>query len=384
MQLNKVSEVNATRVLQKIWLSDGTTRGAIASELGLVKSTVSRIVTMLLDQGIVLEREDRPTNDGVGRRSVPVEINKEYGIILGLEIQTDFFDAVAINLRGEIVGTWSDRLSMGGKDVATAFREIMARLKDPIAACRVPLIGVGVGVAGVVDQHSGSIVQSNPLNITTPVRFIDDIRDDVPVPVIVENDANCCCWGELAFRKTSRHNNFLFVLGEFRAGEAQTDLYWGIAIGLGLVLNGTVYHGAAYSAGEFQSILWKPGNEGQLSITNEEASRIKSDKSVMEKALQELCAHLAFLVNSLNLTAVVFGGEIIEYRDDLLPMLRGEIQRNWSYPNEVVCAIEFSSLSRHAVSYGAAGMFLESVFSIPEMFSTSGPTKRSQISILRD
>lgn len=382
MQLNRVNEINTTRVLQRIWLNGGTTRVAIAEELGLVKSTVSRIVTMLLEKGIVRETAWQPERTGVGRTPVRLEINESYGFVIGVELQTDFFTAVATDLNGAVLQTWSGSISMTRKDIVTAFFEIMQRVDPWIRDHGCPLLGVGVAFAGQVDQRQGIILQSNPLNITHPVRFVGGVSEKMPVPVMIENDANCGCWGELAARKTSRHSNFIFVLGEFRTGETEKDVYWGIAIGFGLVLNGEVYHGSSFSAGEFQSILWRPGNEGQLSISNEEARRIKEDPQIMSSALHELCTHVAFLVNTLNLTNVVFGGEITDYREMLVPILDDEIQKNWSYPNRVEYSVEFSALNTEAVAYGAAGMFLESIFTIPEMFPSTGPAQQLEISVL--
>jgi hypothetical protein len=87
-------------------------------------------------------------------------------------------------------------------------------------------------------------------------------------------------------------------------------------------------------------------------------------------------------VNTLNLTGVVFGGEITEYKEKLVPILESEIRKNWSYPNRVECSIDFSAFDKQAVAYGAAGMFLESVFTIPELFSRSGATARSRVSVI--
>ncbi|MFW5684877.1 MAG: ROK family protein [Spirochaetota bacterium] len=381
-QPSRVNEVNTRRTLQQIWLSGGTSRVALAEELGLVKSTVSRIVGSLIEQGIVRESAHEDDRAGVGRKPVRVEINERYGLIVGLEIQADFYTAAAIDLNGALRHRWSGSISMAGKDLETAFLEIMREIDPWLREAGVPLIGVGVGVPGIVDQYRGVILQSNPLNVTEPEHFTKRLRERFPVPVILENDANCCCWGELVVRKSARHRNFLFVLGEFRTGEKEHDLYWGIAVGLGLVLQGAVYHGASYSAGEFQSILWEPGNEGQLSIANEEARRIREDETVMRAALEELSAHVAFLVNTLNLTGVVFGGEIAEYRELLEPILEAEIQKNWSYESRVECTIDFSSLNRDAVAYGAAGMFLESVFNVPELFTAWNATRRSEVSVL--
>ena len=70
---------------------------------------------------------------------------------------------------------------------------------------------------------------------------------------------------------------------------------------------------------------------------------------------------------------MVIGGEIGAYQrtDGGLPFRRRS-SRNWSYENEVDCAIEFATLGDRAVAYGAAGMFLERFFSIPEVTESSG------------
>lgn len=118
--------------------------------------------------------------------------------------------------------------------------------------------------------------------------------------------------GELAYRVTrtmvEHYGNFVFVLGELRKGQTVGSEYWGIAVGLRFVLNGKVHYGEGFSAGEFQSILWKDANHGQFSISDEDSRRITSDPGILSKVIDELSAHIAFLVNTLNLTCVVIGG----------------------------------------------------------------------------
>jgi len=135
-----------------------------------------------------------------------------------------------------------------------------------------------------------------------------------------------------------------------------------------------VHYGEGFSSGEFQSILWNEPNHGQFSISDEDSKRIEADKEVRSGVIGELSSHIAFLVNILNLTSVVIGGEIIKYRDEIVPVLRKEIQKNWSYPNQVECSIEFATMGDMAVAYGAAGMFLERFFSIPEI--ADGPARK--------
>lgn len=367
---NRLNEINTARVLQLLWYSKGISRTGMARELGLSKSTITNIVGALEKRDLVRLVESGQSGPLGGRRPLVLAINARYGYILGLEIQTEFFKAVGSDLQGEIVFSHSQSMAFSGKGFAEIFAEVMRALKPKLKKVALPLIGVGLGVAGIIDQAEGVIVESNPLGVDRRFRFYEEIAGLLEVPVMIENDANCCCWGELAFRKDDRHRDFAFVLGEFRKGRISGQDYWGTAVGLGLVLDGKVRHGELSSAGEFKSILWKEGNSSQFSPPDVEVRRVKDDPEVRSRIIRELCAHVAFLVNTLNLSCVVVGGEISDFKAEIVETLRAEIQRNWSYKGEVDCAIEFAALGEMAVAYGAAGMFLEKFFSIPEPVET--------------
>ena len=367
---NRLNEINTSRVLQKLWFSKGISRVEIARELGLGKSTVTNIVSALMRRNLVTRVSGGRSGPSGGRRPSHLMINDRYGYILGLEIQTERFTAVAVDVLGQVIFTRSEKIAVG-RDIVATFFDVLAALGDQMKKMELPLIGIGVGVAGIIDPHRGVILKSNPLDIHQPFDFYRGIASRQQVPILVENDAKCCCWGELAFKKTERHSSFMFVLGEFRRGRARTSSYWGIAVGFGFVINGKVHYGRDFSAGEFQSILWEEPNQGQFSVSDEASRAIRRDRKVLKKVLRELCAHIAFLVNSLDLSCVVIGGEIGAYREDLTETLRQEIRRNWSYENEVDCAIEFATLGDTAVAYGAAGMFLERFFSIPDVVESA-------------
>jgi predicted NBD/HSP70 family sugar kinase len=379
---NKINEINTARVLQLLWYSGGISRADMARELGLSKSTVTNIVSTLEKRDLVRLVESGQSGPTGGRRPLVLAINARYGYILGLEIQTEFFKAVGTDFQGEVVFSHSQTMAFAGKGVAQIFAEVLRALKPKLRKVGLPLIGVGLGVAGIINKADGIIEQSNPLGITVKTEFYKEIAGLLDVPVMIENDANCCCWGELAFRKTERHGSFAFVLGEFRKGHTSDQAYWGTAVGMGLVLDGKVRHGDGFSAGEFKSILWKEGNSNQFSLSDAEVRRVREDPKVRSRIIRELCAHVAFLVNSLNLTCIVIGGEISVYKDEIVETLRAEISRNWSYENNVECAIEFAALGEMAVAYGAAGMFLESFFSIPESVDAGGYEARFRLSTL--
>lgn len=346
----------------------------IARQLDLNKSTISKIVGDLLDLELIQISSVGDASPMGGRKPLHLTINKEWGCIMGVEIQTEAFTVVGINLRGEVFFSHSELIDLKEQSIVDAFTSIYTRFRPRLESFGMPLIGVGAGLSGIVNSAKGIIYASNPLEIFEPLRFNEEVSRSVAleVPVIIENDANCCCFGELVFQQAERHQNFVFVLGELRKHSIKLDDYRIMAIGMGIVLNGEVHYGHDYSAGEFRSILHREESVNQFSISDEEARRFLSDPQIDERVIHELSQNIAFLVNTLNLSKVVLGGPIEKLKDTIVPILRKRIQAHWAYPNNVECDISFSRLGEMSVAFGAAAMFLERLISIPEVSSQAG------------
>ncbi len=360
-----VSAVNTSAVMKQIWLSGTTSRAELARTTDLHAATISRIVNRLVDIGLVEFGDEQNASSRGGRRPTDVSIDPEFGLIIGLEIQTDMYHAVGTTVSGDLLFSRSGELSPDESDIMASFRAVMDAIRNDISAQSAPLLGVALGLSGLVDPYSGIIMSSNPLNIPDPVEFREEAEAFLNVPLLLENDANCGCWGELAASGSERPENMLYVLGEFREPRAARREGHTIAVGMGFVLDGHVRHGSHYSAGEFQSILWREGNSSQFSLSDREILRSASDASVRDKVLHELGKHVGLTVNLLDLTSVVIGGDIVRDRETIQPIFAEEIQRNWSYPNTVDCEVRFSSMGEYAVAYGAAAMFVEHLFAVP-------------------
>lgn len=350
-------------MLRLIWLSRGISRTELARALRLDKSTVTNIVYQLIEIGIVHGTEEGKAGPQGGRKPIRLDINRSYGCVAGFEIRPDSYTATAVDLDGKIFFSETASVSVSGSNLAAVFLDLLDHISAKIAASGMHLIGAGVGVSGIVNPYSGVIYQSIPLDIREPFDFSRAASARLELPVRVENDANCCCWGELAFHKSARLQDFLFALVEFRDRTPPQVACGGVAVGLGVVIGGRVHYGRDFSAGEFRSVTSTPGGVGQFTLTETEMLQVRKDRGLFRYFLQELAANLALLVNTLNLSHVFVGGTIESYGTEVISVLRQAIQDNWAYPNEVRCAIRFSSHGENAVAYGAAGMLLERVFS---------------------
>ena len=372
--------LNTSRVMREIWINKHISRIQIAKNLGLDKSTISSIAATLLDHGIIREHAEGEAGPQGGRRPVYLSLNRSYACVLGIEFRPESYTAVAVDLQGEILYSKFARLALSGENFKEVFLDVTSRIRSELAGIDAPLLGIGVGVSGVVDPQKGLIRYSIPLQMEGQFDFRRQIAEGYDLPLFLENDANACAWGELAFHRVKNLQDFLFLLVEFRHIEERERFHHKTAVGIGIVINGRVHYGHRYSAGEFRSTFCTPRSRGQFSLTEEEAHRIEEDPEVLHRFIRELAKNASMIVNTFNLSHVFLGGDIQRYKKEVRAVLTEEIERNWPYPDEVRCKIRFSSLGDKSVAYGAAGMVLHRLFAdigiseSVERFHPGGPT----------
>ena len=122
--------------------------------------------------------------------------------------------------------------------VAEVVRELMAESS-------VPVVGVGLGIAGQVENTRSTVLWAPNLKWSrVEVRAI--LEADLGVTVIAENDANAAAWGE-------------FVFGAGADVDDLTVVTVGTGIGGGVIVGGTLLRGATGGAAEIGHITVVPG-----------------------------------------------------------------------------------------------------------------------------
>jgi len=358
--------INTSNVLKTIWSNQGISRIDIAKKLKLDKSTVTVIVNNLIGKGYVVEVEEGEAGPKGGRKPVKLKINKLFGSVAGIEMHPNFYQAVLIDLEGDVITSVFRKVSINQDNFLEHYFDIIEDLCNSETSIP-PLLGTGIGTTGIVDTDAGTIMQSIPLNVENfPVQ--EKIEVQSGSPVTIENDANACCWGEMVFHRGRSLKNFLFALVEFHGNDAMNeDITHGISVGIGFVFNGKLHHGQNHSAGEFRSIGATNIKLSQFSISDEDLCLVEEKEEVFDKFALELSQHLAFLVNTLNLNHIFLGGDIEKHKNRFTPVLKDCIKLNWAYKDVDKCSIQYSSFGKSAVAYGAAGMMLNRLFANREL-----------------
>ena len=116
---------------------------------------------------------------------------------------------------------------------------IVAMTQELAKSAGVPLgeiASVGVGVPGTVEIRSGSIGYTCNLPLrNVPLRKL--FHHYLPIPLYIENDANCAALAE-------------YYVGAGRDSKRFVTITLGTGVGAGIIHNGKIYHGANGMAGE--------------------------------------------------------------------------------------------------------------------------------------
>jgi predicted NBD/HSP70 family sugar kinase len=185
-----------TEVIEAFRDGGTLTRARIAEVTGLGRSTVSAVVTRLVEEGAV-EVVGHDEQAGRGRPTEQVAIDRTAVRALGIDLAHGAVRVVALNTLGEVLGS---REAPHDEALGPARRrELVGRLLTDLelSESTPSLRGVGLGISG-------------PAALTRPERapwrdLVDELRTRFDVPVHVDNTTRCAAFAEhLASTGTGR------------------------------------------------------------------------------------------------------------------------------------------------------------------------------------
>jgi glucokinase len=283
-----------------------------------------------------------------------------------------------------------------GADAVIARIERLARASMAAARGK-EIAGVGIGAPGPLDTKRGIVLLTPNLGwVNIPLR--DRLSDMLGLPATLDNDANCAIFGE-------------WWRGAARGARHVVGLTVGTGIGGGIVLDGTIYHGASDVAGEIGHMSidltgrrCKCRNYGCLEayasgpaiaaravegieagadtalptyvrgdlaqITAQVVYEAANDGDafaleVVHETAKFLGAGVANMINVFNPEVVVICGGVTLAGDTLFIPLRSEVKRRAFRPAVDACRIVPGELTGTAGVYGAAAVFMRHTWGRP-------------------
>jgi predicted NBD/HSP70 family sugar kinase len=362
-------------------------RSEIAEESGLSLAAISSIAGALIEQGIVIE-ERRGESTG-GRRPILLAINRAAALVIGVKLTQEQIIVALTDLGAEIV---EQRARPLGPDlhpdtVVAALASLVDELRAAHPGKRV--LGLGLGMAGIIDRDQG-VCRWSPFLHWRDVPVRDLLEARVGVPVIVENDVNALAIAERWFGAGAGAPDFVVVT-------------LGVGVGMGLMLNGELYRGARDGAGEFGHStvieggpLCNCGKRGCVEAYVGEpalrraAAEAAGEPIAFEAAIERARAGdetlaavfanaghmlglgLAAVLNLLNPSLVIVGGEGAHVLDLLLPSLRETLARHCFADLFEGVDLVVEPWGDDAWARGAAGLMLDEFFHPPKQRDAAG------------
>ncbi len=159
------------------------------------------------------------------------------------------------------------------KAMAEAGRRAVAEAKLAMSDIR----GAGVGAPGQLDFQRGVVLNMTNLPGWQNIPITETMTRELGCPVALENDANAAAFGE-----------FWAGAGKDPATRHLVMLTLGTGIGMGIIIDGRVLHGATGLAGEGGHMIVQPGgrpcNCGQKGCIEAYASAMHTGRRAEEAA----------------------------------------------------------------------------------------------------
>ncbi len=337
--------MNQQMILELICQKETISRAEIAEITELSPATVSNIVKDLMDLNLV--RETVHGESRGGRKPVLLEINAKGAYIIGLEWGIADIKAVLMDLNRKVVK--SKEISVENhkpeffikttKDIVEYFKD---KIKDPEK-----IFGIGIGIHGLVNPKKGVSLYA-PHFGWRELPIEEKLNKVIEYPILIDNDVRMMALAE----KWECRDSFIFV-------------NTGPGIGAGIVLNGYLHYGQKWSAGEFGHMtivndgpLCSCGNHGCLEalislnrlvkefnpnlelnlsypclrkewfklITAAKEGHSKA-REIIKKTGQYLGTGIANVINLLDLHAIIIGGEFIEAKEIMFPVIRKQVKK---------------------------------------------------------
>jgi len=246
--------INEKMILRKIFLTEKIDRASLARETGISAGTVTKIVSELINEGLVMEVGES-TSTG-GRKPILLCMNPAYGNILGVKIGLGYLQLIIANLTGEIVT--KQRIDFGESSEPVKISKLIKQFVDDRNNNH--LVGASVAVSGTVDSSNGIVLDSFILRWKN-VKFGEMLSKQLKVPVYIMNDVDSFTTTHLWKGKLRKHSNALVIT-------------LGTGIGGSLIVNGDLYTGNGGAGEVGHMTVYENGNRcncGSLGCLEAEA-----------------------------------------------------------------------------------------------------------------
>lgn len=210
--------------------------------------SITNIINGLIKDGYVVGQGLAPSTGG--RRAVKYRLNKKTKKYIVVVAMDQFVTRIVMyNLLNEVIHPEA-AIALPLQDNESAFEQLCSFITEYIDGSRIGrqhLLGIGIGMPGFVDVERG-VNASYLHDENEEIGLQDKLTQRFGLPVYIENDSSAIAISELHFGAAKDMKDVMVV-----------NVGWGI--GLGMIVNGSLFRGHNGYAGEFSHIPLSDSNK---------------------------------------------------------------------------------------------------------------------------
>ena len=261
------ADVNRSAILAHLGAHGSASRADLARALTVSPALMTSLIKELIVDGLLVELEHSPSHGG--RPARMLGLVSSAGRAIGVKVVADHVAFVEVGIDGTVRRSAIEPFDASATMVLANLTSLLQRFIA--GGSNEPLLGIGVGVPGSVDQQGSGLVDSAQLG-WQQVPVGATLRRAFALPVLVENNVNALAVAERLYGVGRKHENFLVVT-------------IGTGVGAGIVVDGVVLRGSGGGAGEIGHIpvgengpMCSCGNHGCLESYIGEAALVRIAK----------------------------------------------------------------------------------------------------------
>ena len=146
-------DFNERLILRTLYDYGPISRAEIARQTHLTRTTVSDVISVLFERGMVEEVGRGPSSGG--KAPILLRLVGDAREVIGLDLGETEFVGGLVNLRGKV--KHQARLPVAGRNGKRALDTVYRLVDQLVPEAGGRLLGIGVGTPGVIDSYSGAI-----------------------------------------------------------------------------------------------------------------------------------------------------------------------------------------------------------------------------------
>ena len=372
---------NLSQVFESIWKNPNCSRIDIARKLGLYRSTVSNIIGTLVSSGVICEGERGDPTERGGRKPVFLSINPDFGSVIGIEIQLDFYHVAVVSFDGKVVYENFGRTPVNPVllDNPEALFEYMVdsiieSIIQDLNIYHLHPLAISIGIPGIIDIDKGVIKYSAPFRLKD-FDYASVLGKRYGIPLFMENDARCCAWLQLALNKYSDKKDFLCVLARNYAGNPlltyPEGTGKGIGVGISIIMNGRIVNGRNFAVGEYISRSWKSSQKGQTGLPEAVLNTVDVLDESYTEWVKDLFGTLMLMVPLLDPETIYIHGQPKYRRDLMIESIENRVPQFNSVMKNCGAELNIVDTDDFGISKGAALMCIQKLCEVQMLESKS-------------